>query len=89
MGGFDYAFLAFTVGYGGNGLWSGSSAGVTVTKPDEGEDEHADNPDRKMSRWLGRSGWSWKVLVAYLVGVASYLALKNGILMGWEALHTR
>ncbi len=85
MGGLDYAFLAFTVGYGGNGLWSGSSAGVTVTKPDEGEDEDAPNPDREIGRWVGRNGWSWKVLIAYAVGVTSYLVLRKGISLGWAA----
>ncbi len=85
MGGLDYAFLAFTVGYGGNGLWSGSSAGVTVTKPDEGEDEDAPNPDREIGRWVGRNGWSWKVLAAYTVGVTSYLVIRKGISLGLTA----
>lgn len=57
QGGYDWALLAFAVGFGGSMVWFGSSAGVAITNEfPEG---------RSVVRWL-RQGWF--VPVAYVVG---------------------
>jgi Na+/H+ antiporter NhaD/arsenite permease-like protein len=57
QGGYDWGFLAFTVGFGGSMIWFGSSAGVALTNlyPET----------RSVGRWI-RHGWF--VIVAYIVG---------------------
>jgi Na+/H+ antiporter NhaD/arsenite permease-like protein len=68
QGGYDWALLAYAVGFGGSMVWFGSSAGVALTNMfPEG---------RSVVRWL-RDGWS--IAVAYLVGFGVMLAV-----MGWR-----
>ena len=68
QGGYDWALLAYTVGFGGSMVWFGSSAGVALTNLyPEG---------RSIKAWL-KEGWF--VPIAYLVGfLAMFLAL------GWR-----
>lgn len=68
QGGYDWALLAFAVGFGGSITWFGSSAGVAITN---------DYPEaRSLRRWI-KEGWF--VPVAYAVGFAVMLAL-----WGWD-----
>jgi Na+/H+ antiporter NhaD/arsenite permease-like protein len=68
QGNYDWALLAYAVGFGGSMVWFGSSAGVALTNIfPEG---------RSVVRWL-RDGWS--VAAAYLVGFLVMLAM-----MGWR-----
>lgn len=68
QGGYDWALLAFAVGFGGSMVWFGSSAGVALTNMyPEG---------RSVVRWL-REGWF--VPLAYLLGFAVML-----LLLGWN-----
>lgn len=57
QGGYDWALLAYAVGFGGSMLWFGSSAGVAITNlyPEA----------RSVVRWV-RAGWA--VPIAYCVG---------------------
>jgi Na+/H+ antiporter NhaD/arsenite permease-like protein len=66
--GYDWALLAFAVGYGGSLTWFGSSAGVAITK----EFPQA----RSLGRYL-REGWP--VALAYVAGFAAYL-----LILGWN-----
>jgi Na+/H+ antiporter NhaD/arsenite permease-like protein len=64
QGGYDWAALAYAVGFGGSMVWFGSSAGVALsTRFPEA---------RSVFNWL-RHGWY--VLLAYVAGFAAYLAL--------------
>lgn len=68
QGGYDWAMLAYAVGFGGSMVWFGSSAGVALTSLyPEG---------RSVFAWL-RHGWF--VPVAYLAGFLAMLAV-----MGWN-----
>ena len=68
QGGYDWALLAYAVGFGGSMVWFGSSAGVALTNVfPEG---------RSVVQWL-RYGWS--IAVAYVVGFLVMLAV-----MGWQ-----
>jgi Na+/H+ antiporter NhaD/arsenite permease-like protein len=72
QGGYDWALLAFAVGYGGSMVWFGSSAGVAITNLyPEG---------RSVGAWI-RQGWF--VAVGYLVGFFVMLAL-----LGWNPVTT-
>jgi hypothetical protein len=64
QGGYDWGFLAFTVGFGGSMVWFGSSAGVALTNlyPET----------RSVGKWI-RHGWY--VIVAYVVGFFVMLAV--------------
>ena len=65
---YDWALLAYAVGFGGSMIWFGSSAGVAVAGL---------MPEARSSlRWL-REGWP--VAVAYVVGFFVMLAL-----LGWK-----
>ena len=68
QGGFDWAFLAYAVGFGGSMIWFGSSAGVALSNlyPES----------RSVILWV-RHGWH--VIVAYVVGFFAMLAL-----LGWH-----
>lgn len=67
QGGYDWAYLAYTVGFGGSMVWFGSSAGVAVSNM---------YPEAKsVGRWL-RHGWH--VAVAYVVGFLVML-----VILGW------
>ena len=68
QGGYDWALLAYAVGYGGSMVWFGSSAGVALTNLyPEG---------RSVVAWLKQG---WFVAVAYVVGFFVMLAL-----LGWH-----
>ena len=68
QGGYDWAMLAFAVGYGGSMIWFGSSAGVALTNLyPEG---------RSVGAWL-RQGWF--VTLGYVVGFFAML-----LLLGWH-----
>jgi Na+/H+ antiporter NhaD/arsenite permease-like protein len=65
---FDWALLAYAVGFGGSMIWFGSSAGVAVAGL---------MPEARSSvRWI-REGWP--IAVAYVVGFFVMLAL-----LGWN-----
>lgn len=66
--GYDWALLAYAVGFGGSMIWFGSSAGVAIVK---------DFPEaRNTGRWL-REGWF--VVVAYVAGF-----LVQQAIVGWD-----
>jgi Na+/H+ antiporter NhaD/arsenite permease-like protein len=68
QGGYDWALLAFAVGFGGSMVWFGSSAGVAITNSfPEG---------RSVIRWL-KEGWF--VPVSYVVGCFVML-----LMTGWD-----
>ena len=68
QGGYDWALLAFAVGFGGSMTWFGSSAGVAITN---------EFPEaRSLRRWIVQG---WFVPVAYLVGFAAML-----VVWGWD-----
>jgi Na+/H+ antiporter NhaD/arsenite permease-like protein len=68
QGGYDWGFLAYTVGFGGSMIWFGSSAGVAISNI---------YPQAKsVGLWL-RHGWF--VVISYLVGFLVMLAL-----VGWN-----
>jgi Na+/H+ antiporter NhaD/arsenite permease-like protein len=64
QGGYDWGFLAFSVGFGGSMVWFGSSAGVALTNlyPEA----------RSVGKWI-RHGWY--VAVAYVVAFFVMLAV--------------
>ena len=64
QGGYDWGFLAYTVGFGGSMVWFGSSSGVALSNmyPEA----------RSVGGWL-RHGWS--IPVAYVVGFFVMLAV--------------
>jgi Na+/H+ antiporter NhaD/arsenite permease-like protein len=64
QGGYDWGFLAFSVGFGGSMIWFGSSAGVALS--------NMYPQARSVGQWL-RHGWY--VAVAYVVGFFVMLAL--------------
>ena len=69
QGGYDWAFLAYAVGFGGSMIWFGSSAGVALSNM---------YPEAKsVGRWL-RDGWH--VALAYVFGFFVMLAI-----LGWTA----
>jgi Na+/H+ antiporter NhaD/arsenite permease-like protein len=68
QGGFDWAMLAYAVGFGGSMLWFGSSAGVALSNL---------FPQARSVRLWVRHGWP--VIVAYLAGFFALLAL-----VGWH-----
>jgi hypothetical protein len=68
QGGYDWGYLAFTVGFGGSMIWFGSSAGVALSNM---------YPEAKsVGRWL-RHGWH--IAVAYVFGFFVMLAI-----LGWK-----
>ncbi|HEU5286627.1 MAG TPA: hypothetical protein VFU20_09010 [Sphingomicrobium sp.] len=67
QGGYDWALLAYAVGFGGSMMWFGSSAGVAVTVM---------YPEARSAwRWLKEA---WFVPIAYVVGFAAQM-----LLIGW------
>lgn len=68
QGGYDWAMLAYCIGFGGSIIWFGSSAGVAVSNlfPES----------RSAIRWM-KAGWY--IAVAYLAGFAVQYAL-----VGWN-----
>jgi Na+/H+ antiporter NhaD/arsenite permease-like protein len=68
QGGYDWGYLAYTVGFGGSMIWFGSSAGVALSNM---------FPEAKsVGLWL-RHGWH--IAVAYVIGFFVMLAL-----LGWH-----
>jgi Na+/H+ antiporter NhaD/arsenite permease-like protein len=68
QGGYDWALLAFAVGFGGSMVWFGSSAGVAITNEfPEG---------RSVKAWI-KQGWS--IPIAYVAGFAAML-----LAAGWN-----
>jgi Na+/H+ antiporter NhaD/arsenite permease-like protein len=68
QGGYDWALLAYAVGFGGSMVWFGSSAGVALTN---------DFPEgRSVKAWLRQA---WYVPAAYVAGFAAMI-----ILTGWD-----
>ncbi|MBA3385206.1 MAG: citrate transporter [Chthoniobacterales bacterium] len=57
QGGYDWGFLAYTIGFGGSMIWFGSSSGVALC--------NVFPETRSVARWL-RHGW-W-IPVAYVIG---------------------
>jgi Na+/H+ antiporter NhaD/arsenite permease-like protein len=68
QGGYDWAMLAYAVGFGGSMIWFGSSAGVAVS--------NIFVEAKSVWRWL-RHGWH--VAVGYVVGFAVMM-----LLLGWN-----
>jgi Na+/H+ antiporter NhaD/arsenite permease-like protein len=68
QGGFDWAFLAYAVGFGGSMIWFGSSAGVALS--------NLYPQSRSVTLWV-RHGWH--VIVGYVAGFFALLAL-----LGWH-----
>jgi Na+/H+ antiporter NhaD/arsenite permease-like protein len=68
QGGYDWGYLAYTVGFGGSMIWFGSSAGVALSNmyPEA----------RSVGLWL-RHGWP--VAVAYVIGFFVML-----VVLGWH-----
>lgn len=65
QGGYDWAMLAYAVGFGGSMMWFGSSAGVALT---------TDFPDaRSVVKWLR---YGWPVALGYFAGFAAMLAVQ-------------
>ena len=73
QGGYDWAMLAFAVGFGGSMIWFGSSAGVALS--------NMYPQARSVAAWL-RHGWF--VPIAYVVGFFIMLAL-----WGWHPTEKR
>ena len=68
QGGYDWALLAFAVGFGGSMTWFGSSAGVAITN---------EFPEaRSLKRWITQG---WFVPLAYAAGFFVMLAI-----WGWD-----
>ena len=68
QGGYDWGFLAYTVGFGGSMIWFGSSAGVAISNM---------YPEAKsVGLWL-RHGWF--IAVSYVVGFFVMFAI-----VGWS-----
>ena len=68
QGGYDWGYLAYTVGFGGSMIWFGSSAGVALSNM---------YPEAKsVGLWL-RHGW--QVAIAYVIGFFVMLAV-----LGWH-----
>lgn len=72
QGGYDWALLAYAVGFGGSMVWFGSSAGVALTN------EYPEG--RSVAKWL-KEGWF--VPVAYVVGFFVTL-----LVTGWDPAPT-
>jgi len=68
QGGYDWAMLAFAVGFGGSMVWFGSSAGVAIANlyPEA----------RSVGLWLR---YGWHIPLGYLAGFLVMLAV-----MGWQ-----
>lgn len=64
QGGFDWGWLAFSVGFGGSMMWFGSSAGVAVAK---------DNPRMRDTKTFLKE--SWLIPVAYVIGFSTLFLL--------------
>jgi Na+/H+ antiporter NhaD/arsenite permease-like protein len=68
QGGYDWGFLAYTVGFGGSMIWFGSSAGVALSNM---------YPEAKSTLHYLRHGWH--VAVAYVIGF-----IFMYFILGWQ-----
>lgn len=68
QGGYDWAMLAYAVGFGGSMIWFGSSAGVAVS--------NIFPQAKSVWEWLKHG---WHVPIGYVVGFFAML-----LLLGWE-----
>jgi hypothetical protein len=68
QGGYDWAMLAYAVGYGGSMIWFGSSSGVAVS--------NIFVEAKSVWQWL-RHGWH--IAVGYIVGFSVML-----VVLGWN-----
>lgn len=68
QGGYDWAILAYTVGYGGSMIWFGSSAGVAIS--------NLYARAKSVPNWV-RHGWH--VIVAYIIGFTILILIE-----GWN-----
>jgi Na+/H+ antiporter NhaD/arsenite permease-like protein len=68
QGGYDWGYLAYTVGFGGSMIWFGSSAGVALANMYE--------EAKSAGQWILHG---WHVVIAYLVGFFVMLAV-----LGWH-----
>jgi Na+/H+ antiporter NhaD/arsenite permease-like protein len=68
QGGYDWGYLAYTVGFGGSIIWFGSSAGVALSNQ---------YPEAKSVGLWVRHGWP--IVVAYVIGFFVML-----VLIGWH-----
>jgi Na+/H+ antiporter NhaD/arsenite permease-like protein len=68
QGGYDWAVLAYCVGFGGSMIWFGSSAGVAIS--------NLYPQARSVGAWLR---YGWHVPVAYVIGFFVMLLLR-----GWH-----
>jgi len=68
QGGYDWAMLAYTVGFGGSMTWFGSSAGVALSNQ---------FPEARSVVQYVKNGWH--VALAYVVGFAVIMGL-----LGWQ-----
>ena len=68
QGGYDWGFLAFTVGYGGSMIWFGSSAGVALS--------NIFPQAKSVGAWLKHG---WHVAAAYVLAVVVML-----LTIGWH-----
>jgi Na+/H+ antiporter NhaD/arsenite permease-like protein len=66
QGGYDWAFLAFAVGFGGSMVWFGSSAGVALC--------NMYREARSVVQWV-RYGW-W-IVIAYVVSFLAMLSVSR------------
>jgi Na+/H+ antiporter NhaD/arsenite permease-like protein len=66
QGGYDWAFLAYAVGFGGSMLWFGSSAGVALC--------NMYREARSVVQWV-RYGW-W-IVIAYVVSFLAMLSVSR------------
>jgi Na+/H+ antiporter NhaD/arsenite permease-like protein len=66
QGGYDWALLAYAVGFGGSMIWFGSSAGIALTNQ---------FPEARSVRVWVQEGWH--VPIAYIVGFFVMLALRG------------
>lgn len=66
QGGYDWSFLAYTVGFGGSMIWFGSSSGVAISS--------MYREVRSVGAWL-RHGWY--IIPAYVIGFFVMLAVHQ------------
>jgi Na+/H+ antiporter NhaD/arsenite permease-like protein len=66
QGGYDWALLAYAVGFGGSMMWFGSSAGVALS--------NEFSSVRSVIAWL-RAGWF--IPVAYVAGFLALVAVAG------------
>jgi Na+/H+ antiporter NhaD/arsenite permease-like protein len=66
QGGYDWGFLAYTVGFGGSMIWFGSSSGVALSNM---------YPEAKsVGKWLRHA---WYIPVAYVISFFVMLIVWN------------